>query len=1199
MRPIRLELSAFGPYADHTVVDFDQLGKSGIYLITGDTGAGKTTLFDGITYALYGEASGRIRDARMLRSKYAAPQTPTEVILTFLYRGKKYKIRRNPEYDRPKKSGQGFTTQSAGAELTLPDGKVITKTNEVKDKIQEILGIDCNQFTQIAMIAQGDFLKLLLADTKNRQAIFREIFETKYYQIFQERLKKEASDLNNRCDAEKRSIRQYLNGMKCDEKNVVLPEVDQAKEGKLPADEVIALLSQLLQEDRKELETLEERIGNAEARSGVIHAELEQANQLEKLNSDLKREVEEYTEKEAEVSGKKDAWIQAKESQPEIDRLTEEISARKSQFPKYEKREALRKEQEEGARELSIGEKKKEEADTALMRARAALDRMRRERGTLENAGESKAQLEGKKTEADNQLNELKKHHAQLVNYESLSGNRGRKAEELAILEAAYQKAKSGEAEAETLRNQTAQIEAELPEYRKLENTGLELHTTGKELEETSAQKERETVTCSSNEKAVQNCEEELNHLADAEVNLEKLTGQLKQHKEKEQSIGKLQEALDGYKKLCSRYEKAKETYAAAAARAEASQRRYQQMHRAFLDEQAGILAETLLPGQPCPVCGSTQHPMPAGKSPEAPAEADLEIAEKEAKADKEACEAASGSAGELRFGRDAKREAVEGLLEELLGECSLESADTKAAGLKEETGNAIDAINDQIETQKKRISRRKQVEKELPVLKDQLSRSRDLVQSLGTKCTSLATRKEDLEKQFKGLREKLKYESRQAAEKAQSEMSSRRTAINDTIAQAQKAYDSCKEEVNHYDGQLVKMRELLSLSEEDTASLPQMMEHAEHEMESKRQDLSRLEEEIQKESVRLKRKKELDEQIPQAEETLKRGEQELKEQSGKVEKLSNLQIARQTEIDTYSRELAFASEKEAREQQEKDTEKKERLEGIINETKNSFDAGKTDLAERAARIDQLKKQILEKTVPEKDKLLAEKARLEAQSRQDGERVKQIFSRLNSNTDILEHFKEGAEKLSKLEHRYQWVKALSDTANGRLTGKEKIMLETYVQTTYFDRIIARANRRLLAMSGNQYELKRQKTAESNQSQSGLELDVLDHYNGTERSVKTLSGGEAFKASLSLALGLSDEIQSSAGGIRLDTMFVDEGFGSLDEESLRQAVRTLLDLSENNRLVGIISHVAQLKERIDRQIVVTKEKTGGSKVEIVV
>lgn len=159
------------------------------------------------------------------------------------------------------------------------------------------------------------------------------------------------------------------------------------------------------------------------------------------------------------------------------------------------------------------------------------------------------------------------------------------------------------------------------------------------------------------------------------------------------------------------------------------------------------------------------------------------------------------------------------------------------------------------------------------------------------------------------------------------------------------------------------------------------------------------------------------------------------------------------------------------------------------------------------------------------------------------------------------------------------------------------MLETYIQMTFFDRIIARANSRFMVMSGGQYELVRRRTAENNRSQSGLELDVIDHYNGSTRSVKTLSGGESFKASLSLALGLSDEVQSSAGGIRLDTMFVDEGFGSLDEESLQQAIRALSGLSEGSRLVGIISHVAELKEKIDKQIVVTKDKTVGSKVEI--
>ena len=177
------------------------------------------------------------------------------------------------------------------------------------------------------------------------------------------------------------------------------------------------------------------------------------------------------------------------------------------------------------------------------------------------------------------------------------------------------------------------------------------------------------------------------------------------------------------------------------------------------------------------------------------------------------------------------------------------------------------------------------------------------------------------------------------------------------------------------------------------------------------------------------------------------------------------------------------------------------------------------------------------------------------------------------------------------------IGSLSSTANGSINGKDKIMLETFVQMTYFDRIIRKANTRLLVMTGDQYELVRRKEAENKGSQSGLDLDVIDHYNGSERSVKSLSGGETFKASLALALGLSDEIQSSAGGIKLDTMFVDEGFGSLDENSLQQAYEALAGLTEGHRLVGIISHVSELKEKIDRQIVVTKEKTGGSKAQI--
>ena len=188
MRPTKLTMSAFGPYAGKTVLDLDRLGEKGLYLVTGDTGAGKTTIFDAITYALYGAASGENRDPGMFRSQYARPETPTEVELTFLYGGREYTVRRNPRYERPKQRGEGFTEEKAAAELTLPDGRVITRNDEVNRMLVELLGIDRDQFTRIAMIAQGDFLKLLLADTGERQKIFRELFHTGYYQKFQEQL---------------------------------------------------------------------------------------------------------------------------------------------------------------------------------------------------------------------------------------------------------------------------------------------------------------------------------------------------------------------------------------------------------------------------------------------------------------------------------------------------------------------------------------------------------------------------------------------------------------------------------------------------------------------------------------------------------------------------------------------------------------------------------------------------------------------------------------------------------------------------------------------------------------------------------------------------------------------------------------------------------------------------------------------------
>lgn len=251
MRPLKLTVSAFGPYAGTVVMDLEALGSQGLYLITGDTGAGKTTIFDAITYALYGEPSGENRDPSMFRSKYAQPETPTEVELVFSYGGKTYTVRRNPEYERLAKRGGGTAIQKAEAELRLPDGRLVTKSKEVNDEITRIIGLDRNQFAQIAMIAQGDFLKLLLADTKSRQEIFREIFKTRYYRELQERMKAEAGNLQRECEAAQASMRQYIGGVLFREDDLLRPKQQKALEGALPFQEAVELIEMAIGQDEQ------------------------------------------------------------------------------------------------------------------------------------------------------------------------------------------------------------------------------------------------------------------------------------------------------------------------------------------------------------------------------------------------------------------------------------------------------------------------------------------------------------------------------------------------------------------------------------------------------------------------------------------------------------------------------------------------------------------------------------------------------------------------------------------------------------------------------------------------------------------------------------------------------------------------------------------------------------------------------------
>lgn len=921
MRPLRLTVSAFGPYADRTVLELDQLGTSGLYLITGDTGAGKTTVFDAITYALYGEASGENRKPSMFRSKYAEAGVPTEVELVFSYAGKTYTVERNPEYDRPKARGEGVTKQPANATLTYPDGRVVTKQSDVDKAILDIMGINRKQFLQIAMIAQGDFLKLLLASTEERQKIFRQIFKTQLYEDLQGKLKSSAGELSRQCEMARSSIRQYIDGICCEESDVLSIEIRKAREGTLPIDEVTELLARLIAQDQEKTDLLQKSIKAAEEELESINGKLGRIETAETMRSALnkaKKDLEEETEKHEKF---KIAFQAQEEKKPKRKELADAKAVIEGEYPRYDDLIRLTQQIRQKQDDISSREKQLKTEQEKYANGKADFDRDKKEYETLSEAGTNREKLVNQKEKAEQTLTAIQSISEAYLTYHG---------------------------------------------------------------------EEKKIVT------------------------------------------------------LQSAYKTASEAFALAA-------EDYRKKNRAFLDEQAGIIAETLEAGKPCPVCGATEHPCLARKSQNAPTEAELRQAE--------------AAADAARSNAEAKSR-----------ECSAAIA-------------------------------------------------------------ALAAKKQKIEEKIAQLWE------------------------NYSFAQAEERLDE-------------EQRKAAALAKN-------------------------LKEAVDAENARITRRNELADSLPEAESTLRQTERELSDRATKIaaDRSALNEMIRQRDDD--QKKLPYATKAEAEAAVSAKNREIGELDEALQKAQNDLNDSEKKIAGYQQSVRDLTGQLREDCDLDKEAETERKNAVTAEKEADNRALLALNSRLTANRQSLENIRSKSGDLAELEKRYRWQKALSDTANGALSGKEKVMLETYIQMTYFDRIIARANLRLLVMTDNQYELKRRKEAANNRSQSGLDLDVIDHYNGTERSVSTLSGGESFKASLSLALGLSDEIQSSAGGVKLDTMFVDEGFGSLDGESLDQAMKALSGLADGNRLVGIISHVAELKDRIDKQIIVTKERSGGSRATIVV
>lgn len=918
MRPLKITMSAFGPYAGEVTLDMQKLGKSGIYLITGDTGAGKTTVFDAISYALYGEASGNYRENTTLRSKYASADTPTFVELEFEYNNEIYKINRNPEYPRPNKRGEGFTKQGANAELVMPDGSVITKIKEVSAKVEEIIGINKNQFSQIAMIAQGDFRKLLNCETNERSKIFRKIFKTEPYHNIEIKLSSLFNELKRNREKEKSGIEQYINQLKCNENDTLSLELERAKSGDVLIEDVIKLAGEIINKD-----TLE------------------------------------YTK-----------------TQKNIESINEEIEKINSNIKLYENQEATKK---------------------AYAKASAKLEELKTKRNDCEKAYKS---AEAQRERLDDLTRKINLINSKMPKYDELKG---------------------------------------------LENS-INERTQSFEKSNNSLRLKQQEITLL--EKEIDEKSKALEEVKGADLLVQKLTVEKEEINKKAEALKELKTEIDRCKTEQKNLKNAQSFAKSALDEYGALENEYNQIYIAFFNEQAGIIADELKDGEPCPVCGSTSHPNLARKSENAPSQADVESAQNLVKKAQEKANKARDTASALKSRVDEIAANVKSAAKKLFGtdDNVFDDYNSNINALKKE----YDCTLALLKTANEKLSLYKKLDKEIPKIQEKQKSLSDEISTLNTQKASDEAFISENTKRVTSIKSELDFESADLAKDKLKEYTNLSSDIKNAIEKSKNDFDDIKSKYDTQKG--------------TKASL----ENA------------------------LKEFKEID--------------------------------------------LASLNEKYLK----------------LNEYKKDVD----------------------------------------------ETAKSLYSRIESNKLLVDDISEKRDILKGYDDKYVWLKTLSETANGDISGKEKITLETFVQMTYFDSIIRKANIRLLTMSDGQYELVRRSDAETLKKNEGLALDVIDHFNGSTRSVSTLSGGESFMASLCLALGLSDEIQSSNGGIKLDTMFVDEGFGSLDGEALDRALSALTSLSQGNRLVGIISHVDALCDRIDNKIVITKDRTIGSNAQII-
>lgn len=933
MKPVKLMMSAFGSYAGQETIDFAKIGQ-GVFLITGDTGAGKTTVFDAITYALYDQTSGGKREGDMMRSQYADPDTPTFVEFTFLYGGKEYTVRRNPNYKRTsrRKNKDGdytLTKENASVMLRMPNGQEFPgKIRDINEKIIEIIGVGAPQFTQIAMIAQGEFIRLLHASSKERKEIFARIFDTNVYANLQMRLREESKSLYGQLEDNRKLCSHEIQGIQHLKESSYVREWEECC-GLLETnpERIQEILHCLLQEMKEKEEKIREEEIENRKKAEENAWKIRQAKEINQLFTQAKTAEEEITAR-IQWIGQQKAQEQKEEKQlqsfkeqwkEQLPKLSEQIANWRNFLPKYDE---LRKKQEIAAKErqkLQAAEQASSQAKEKLIKIHTA----------IQKAQEQKSELE----EFAARIPALAEEKKELAGRQSL-------------------------------------------------------------LEEMAVTYERWRLS--------------------------------EQKKIKEQE--KVEKALLLYQ------EKSQE---------------YEEKNRSFIEEQVGLVAEQLTKGQPCPVCGSLDHPRKARLSPHAVTEQQVEQAKKE------------------REWADKRLNQCREIFQKVKETCEKEKS------LLEQDGTRIFGKDFQPGMIKPELEKCMEKSQETERLLEEAKRKEKQFKQQQEKQEKLQKEREQLESQQEELAEK-QYEARLAFE---------------TASQAQ---ELLLKELPFAEVQ--ELNQCLKKAEKEKTSLENHQAKAEASLQKLRQDIAES--------------------------------QGILTEQQKNQKLLKQQLEGKEPVETN---------------------------GLLE-------------------YDQQLKQII---------LLLEKEKL------------QLAAAKTRNQQAKKQLEKLYQKRETLKRQYEIVSNLDKTANGNLPQHIRLDFQTYVQRRYFRSIIAEANRRLIKMNGNQFMLQcREVEHLGKQGEAGLDLDVYDLVTDKVRDVKTLSGGESFLAALSMALGMADVIQHTAGRVHLDTMFIDEGFGSLDEEARDRAIGILNELAGDTRMVGIISHVTELKEQIDRKLVVCKSDKGS-------